>query len=199
MEIKIKYYIVFIIVLLNIVTATTISSKTKTIYSDNKSGTFIKYKYIGKDKYRILWGTNSNTQKSKKSFRKLGNGELWLRNYSKQYFELYQSTGTSASLSVFIKQGSHKVIELSNVICTDLINGIAVYYNVKKGELFAFRLNNEAQQIIKIDSYCNSNISYDCIDSCKIENNNILIWYQGNNWKSFKEPDPQCRIEKIKI
>ncbi len=196
---KIKYYIIFFVTLVNIVNASTILSKIRTVYLDKKTGTFIKYKYIGKDKYYILWGNNSNTHKSNKTYRNLGNGELWLRNYSKQYFELYQSTGTSASISVFIKPGNPKVIELTNVICTDLVNGRAVYYDDNIGELFVYKFNREMRQLIKIDSYCKASVSYDCIDSCKIVKNNVLIWYQGNNWKNYQEPDPQYRIEKIKI
>lgn len=152
---------------------------------------FYSFMFVSDKSYKIRWGNKKFSNQSDNKYETSGNGNLGLIDFNRDYILLGQSTGNSnANIRVLLplKKGSLSIVK-ENVVFESLEEGIFLYEkqnSINQLELFNFRTLDSKS--VSLDDCCNTAEFLICIDSVKVDNQDLEIYYQGKEW-NVNQPD----------
>lgn len=165
------------------------------ILSDTSCGIFVSYENTTQKDYKIKWGNRNIFKTSTQQFKYLGNGALELEYYDNYGVVLHQGCGSNCWYSVVLPLDEKlSEIRIDYLEAYDLSRSIIAYlsYDGKPNIVIKNYRNNQIQ-LSPVLKNCTCSAWDACIDSCKIVNNNLLVYLK----KDLNSGSMEC--EKIKI
>ncbi len=173
-----------------------IHSALDTLHND----AFVENKFISEDRYQIEWGTSKFTNITKDTFGISGSGSLEFdEEYSNsKYLVTTQLCGSGCTRYVILPlQQNATELDFMDVEYINTFNNLIITtINPSSGDFLLTNFATNQMQKIEIKDMCPAADKSMCIDSIFLQNNQIVIKYQGNKWEANK-PDNKVRVVEL--
>jgi hypothetical protein len=203
MEIKIKGKIILLIlVFINIFCTLNLfvyaqsanQNFLKHTYVKLKGDTYLKFIFIDDNKYQIKWGNNNYSNITKDTFKIQGDGLLSIYKSNKKAIVLKQGCGTSCNYCIILplKEGSQDK-KYYNLVALSMEDNL-VAYCVDSSLIKIENYLNGKQIIFYTNDLCPAAINIECIDKAYFKGKELIIYWQGKNWKENKKDKKSMKV-----
>ncbi len=144
------------------------------------SSTFLSYQYQGDSVYTVKWGTKNFSNSSSHNYNVVGNGVLYIDDFSNNTIVIRQGCGSPCWWSVILKVAKSAVEkEYMYPLAYDLQNS-KVAYLTNEDSIILEDFNSNKRCSISTCDWCESTIKVQCFDSAYFTNDKFVMYYKGS-------------------